>query len=63
MIRCDKCGYMMLDDAQCCPECKTPNWVLTDFCPYCECYHRKDQKLLCAFYRALNKLVGIPHYD
>jgi len=34
-----------------------------EFCLFCECWHRPEQKLLCSFYRALNRIVGVPHYD
>lgn len=34
---------------------------MEDFCPYCRCHHRPEQKVLCAFNRAINKIFG--EYD
>jgi len=36
---------------------------MEDFCPYCKRHHRPEQKLLCAFNRAISKgwiLVFVP---
>jgi len=63
MIKCEKCGHNMSVDAPHCPNCKTPNWVFTDFCPYCECYHKPSSKVTCSFNRAMNKIFGVTHYD
>jgi len=32
------------------------NDFMEDFCPYCKRHHRPEQKLLCAFNRAINKV-------
>jgi len=33
------------------------------FCLLCECYHRKDQRVLCSFYKALNRVLGKYWWD